>query len=117
MRAKTVLIVDDDFEVHDRLSALLRRHGIDSVSAGSATAAKAALDICRVDAILIDDGMASDDGRGALAALREVSDAPAYLLSEPQSASDADLRRAGAKGVIPKPLADAQVEQALAGMF
>lgn len=89
--------MDEDFEVHDKLSAMLRRHGIDSISAGSMTGAKAALDLCRVDAMLIDTTLGAQSGADVAAELKRLCKAPAMLLD--------------------KPLAEAKVEAALSRLF
>ncbi len=106
MRARTVLIVDDDFAVHGAISRALEPHGVDTVSAGSLAAAKAALGLCRVDALLIDTVLGPDNGWNALSELRTATTAPAALLSAAEVDDDVreDARRLGAAEVLPKPV-------------
>lgn len=105
MRPKTVLVLDDDFSVHAQISRLLEPHGVQTVSAGSAAAAKAAVGLCRVDAMIIDTVLGSENGWEALRELRRATTAPAAVLSCAEVDDDvrADARRLGAEAVISKP--------------
>ena len=119
MRSKTVLIIDDDFTVHDRISSVLMRAGIDTVSAGNTTAAKAALDLCTIDAILVDTMLGREDGWNVLCELRRFSKAPALMLSDTDvgPAMETNARKLGASGVLQKPLVDAQLSAAVCALF
>lgn len=119
MKPKTVLIIDDDFSVHDGVSAVLMREGIDTVSAGSTTAAKAALELCRVDAMLVDTALGKESGFSTLLELRRHSKAPALMLSDAvvDKALESDARKCGAKGILKKPLVPEQLAKAVSALF
>lgn len=111
MRTRTVLILDDDFAVHGEISRVLEPHGVDTVSAGSLAAAKAAVGLCRIDAMLIDTALGPEDGWDALRQLRSATTAPAALLSPADVDVDVrtDARRLGAADVLAKPVNAAEL--------
>lgn len=119
MKPKTVLIIDDDFSVHDRIAATLVKVGFETVSAGNMTSAKAALDLCRVDAMLVDTVLGREDGWDALKELRRISKVPALMLAEEslsEGAADDAVRR-GARGILSKPLVDDELTAAVSALF
>ena len=70
MATQTILVVDDDPDIAEYFESFLGDHGYEVVSAGSASAALAALDTCTPDAILIDVLLPGRSGLNLLVTLR-----------------------------------------------
>ena len=92
-----VLVVEDQADARELLSALFRQHGAEVVSAGSATAALSALRRERPDVLVSDIGMPGEDGYWLIREARSLfDDLPAVALTA--YASEADRGRALAAG-------------------
>lgn len=108
--ADRVLVVDDDAEIREALSAVLRDLGFQVESAGDGVQALARLRQKPCDVILSDLHMPRLDGAELIRELRRAADAPPVVIHTGPVDPDLEriLRRAGAYRVLRKglPLAD-----------
>ena len=111
--AHTILIVEDNQADRTRLEKLLSDAGYQVSSAENGTAAIAAVQRKKPDAIFMDVNMPGMDGFAATRALRDdagTKDIPVILVtSKDQKADKAWGQMLGAKGYITKPYTDEQV--------
>jgi signal transduction histidine kinase/CheY-like chemotaxis protein len=120
----TVLVVDDDVAVRDRLARVIRGGGWRVVSAENGVAGLAELDRLQPDLILLDLVMPELDGFGFLAAIRdreELRDVPVLVLTAKDlTAEDRRRLNGGVRQVMAKSRTGSgelveQVRLALAG--
>jgi len=120
----TVLVVDDDEAVRERLTRVIRGGGWRAVSAENGVVGLAELDRLRPDLILLDLVMPELDGFGFLAAIRdreELRDVPVLVLTAKDlTAEDRRRLNGGVRQVLAKGRTDSgelvdQVRLALAG--
>lgn len=78
---KRLLVVDDDVDLCELLSRLLRAEGYGVDIAGSGSSALDAVGRHQPDLVLLDIGLANEDGREVLQALRRASDVPVVFLT------------------------------------
>ena len=93
LEGTAVLVVDDDPDTRAMLEALLRLHGADVVTAGSAADAVTALRLHVPDVIVSDIGMPDEDGYDLIRAVRHMSPehgglVPAIALTACSSSED-----------------------------
>jgi PAS domain S-box-containing protein len=106
----TVLVVDDQEDVRELLSAVLGRCGATVVAVESTAAALAALDRCRPDVLLSDIEMPGEDGYSLIRKVRQRSperggDIPAAALTAYTRPEDRlQSLRAGFHRHVPKPV-------------
>lgn len=81
MKARTVLIVDDEVQIRVLLRTTLIRAGYSVVEAGTARAALASVDIDKPDAVLLDLGLPDRDGLELLPLIRSRTNAPVLIIS------------------------------------
>jgi DNA-binding NarL/FixJ family response regulator len=100
-----VLVVDDDALFRSLARRLLLSEGLDVVGeAESVATAIAAAHELRPDAVLLDIGLPDGDGISLARELTALPWRPRVVLtsSDPQAASDRDVRASGAGAFIPK---------------
>jgi DNA-binding NarL/FixJ family response regulator len=100
-----VLVVDDDALFRSLARRLLLSEGLDVVGeAESVATAIAAAHELRPDAVLLDIGLPDGDGISLARELTALPWRPRVVLtsSDPQAASDRDIRASGAGAFIPK---------------
>jgi DNA-binding NarL/FixJ family response regulator len=115
----SVFLVDDDAGFRRLAARLLSSFGL-TVVGEAATVAEAvdAVPTLRPEAILVDVGLPDGDGCILAETLAAMSWEPRVVLtsSDPDAVSDADARRAGAYGFVPKgELPDGRTRQLLVG--
>jgi len=104
MSIPRLLVVDDDIEMQEMMTAFLRRHGFMVMTAGNRGQIVTHLDTGRIDLILLDVMLGDESGVEICAALRKERDVPIILVS----ALSADHQRmagyeVGADDYIAKP--------------
>jgi len=113
----TVLIVDDDPAFRALARRMLTTAGLRVVAeADTAAAARAAALDLQPDTALVDVGLPDGDGVTLARVLTQLPRGPRVLLtsSDPDAATQDDVRRSGARGFVPKSeLPNAQLEQLL----
>lgn len=99
-----VLVIDDDDDVREILSARLRRVGLEVVTASNGIAGLEAVARYRPTCVLLDLMMPYMDGFGFLAALRGRHDAtvPVYVVTQRDDVDQNTLRSLGAQGLVTK---------------
>ncbi len=104
----SVLLVDDDLDIRELVSAYLREHGVDAVTAGDGTAMYRALKQRQFDLILLDIMFPGDDGLTLCAQVRER--APVILLTALAEESDRVLGlELGADDYLTKPFSNREL--------
>lgn len=104
----SVLLVDDDPDIRELVSAYLREHGVDAVAAGDGTAMYRALKQRHFDLILLDIMLPGDDGLTLCAQVRER--APVILLTALAEESDRVLGlELGADDYLTKPFSNREL--------
>jgi DNA-binding NarL/FixJ family response regulator len=101
----TILVVDDDPVFRSLARRTLLAEGLNVVGeAGSVAAAMAAAHELRPDAVLVDIGLPDGDGVALARALTALPWRPRVVLtsSDPEAASEDDVRASGAGGFVPK---------------
>src|SRR5687767_11728839 len=83
-----ILVVDDDNDLRDVLSYLLRRRGYAVISAADGEAALAALKEAPVDLAVLDISMPKMDGLETCRRIRETSQIPVIMVTVRGSESD-----------------------------
>src|SRR5215218_4793969 len=78
---RRVLVVDDDEDVRELTSTLLRRAGYDVVESSNGRDALRRLYEARVDAVVLDVAMPELDGWQTLERIRDVSEVPVLMLT------------------------------------
>ena len=81
MKARKILVVDDEAQIRVLLRTTLVRAGYAVVEAGTARAALAAVDIDKPDAVLLDLGLPDRDGLELLPLIRARTAAPVLVIS------------------------------------
>jgi len=81
VKARTILIVDDEAQIRVLLRTTLVRAGYGVVEAGTARAALAAIDIDKPDIVLLDLGLPDRDGLELLPLIRSRTTAPVLVIS------------------------------------
>ncbi len=119
MRAKTILVVDDDQAMQEMLVSLLEDHSFKAASAGSA---EAALDLIRTsdyDAVISDIRMPGKDGVELLGEIREARPETPVILMTAYGSIDSAVAamKAGAFDYITKPFQRDEVMFALERAF
>ncbi len=104
MSDKTILLVEDDAEIRDLLSAFLRREGFAVETAGEARAMDAILARLRPDAMVLDIMLPGEDGLSICRRIAPRGDIPIIMLT----AKGDDIDRIvglelGADDYLPKP--------------
>lgn len=104
MSDKTILLVEDDAEIRDLLSAFLRREGFAVEGAGDARAMDAVLARLRPDALVLDIMLPGEDGLSICRRIAPRGDIPIIMLT----AKGDDIDRIvglelGADDYLPKP--------------
>lgn len=104
MSGATVLLVDDDPQLVRVLGIALRSHGHRVVSAGTADSAVKSAHSAGPDLVLLDLGLADDDGTTVIATLRAWTDIPIIIMSGRSGAADKiDALDLGADDYVVKP--------------
>lgn len=117
-RARRVLVVDDDAASCALLSAIVRQHGAEPVSAESAAVARRFVEADGAeayDAVLTDHQMPAESGNELMAWVHETDPTLSVVVvtaSQERETVAASLR-GGAAGLIDKPLVPAEVWRAL----
>jgi DNA-binding response OmpR family regulator len=111
---RRVLIVDDDRNLTNLVSTLLRSYGFEVVSAADGESALATLDSQAIDAVVLDLRMPGMDGRTVFKEMRARGHTTPVLIASAFGARPAQ-QELGAEGSIEKPfdpeaLADAVLE-------
>lgn len=116
-----VLVVDDNETNLRLLSALLETFGVRVQQVSGGSAALAALNAERFDAVLLDLNMPDMDGRALAAkcqASQKLKDLPLIAVTAAHETADlAELNRLGIVDLVAKPLAPARLYAALARIF
>lgn len=104
MAIPRLLVVDDDDEMREMLVAYLQRHGLIAIGATGEADLRAAIEVGRVDLVLLDVMLGDENGVQICARLRQDHDVPIILVS----ALSADHQRmqgyeVGADDYIAKP--------------
>lgn len=108
-RPKTILVVDDDPELRHLLSMSLSVQGYDVREAATAKEALQLATVAKFDLIVLDLGLPDMDGADLLAALREWSQTPIFILSVRGFESDkVKALELGADDYITKPFGMAE---------
>jgi len=81
VKARKILVVDDEAQIRVLLRTTLVRAGYAVVEAGTARAALAAVDIDKPDAVLLDLGLPDRDGLELLPLIRARTAAPVLVIS------------------------------------
>jgi len=104
MRAKRVLVVDDEAQMRRVLRASLMVHGYHVVEAASGEEALETLNNERCDLVLLDLNLPGIDGIDTCRAIRSTSAVPVIVVSIRDSEKDrAAALAAGADGYVAKP--------------
>lgn len=104
MKNSTVLIVDDDRDIKDLLTIMLRNQDIDSITANDGIEALEKLNNNKIDLIILDIMMPKMDGMMTCMKIRENLDIPIILLSAKIDDSDKILGLTlGADDYVSKP--------------
>src|SRR5580765_6157797 len=99
-----LLVVDDDEGVLNFLRRVLTSEGFEVTLASTISDARAAIEADRLDLVLLDLGLADDDGLELLAELRSGTDVPVIVLTGRGAEHDRVLGlRMGADDYIVKP--------------
>jgi DNA-binding response OmpR family regulator len=100
-----ILIVDDDERLCRMLRRTLEQNGLESISVTTSEAALARVALTKIDAVLLDLVLGTENGWETLRRLRESSDVPVILLTgiEVDSAVRTDAAALGAQDVFQKP--------------
>jgi two-component system OmpR family response regulator len=102
--SRHVLIVDDDGELLDLLSAFLRASGFRVSTAENGTAMMQTLNTARIDLIVLDIKMPGEDGLSLCRRLRPTSQIPIIMLTAFGSETDRVVGlEIGADDYVPKP--------------
>jgi two-component system cell cycle sensor histidine kinase/response regulator CckA len=114
-RGRHVLVAEDEADVRDVISRLLRSAGYRVTDVGDTDEAVAALRSDSIDAVVSDLVMPGGGGRRVLEAARELdSTAPILLITGmPQDALEEELLQAGARAYLVKPFGLADLVHAL----
>lgn len=121
MEKTRVLIIDDDKVLQDLLALYLKVEGFKVLKAADGRDGLQRLRDERVDLVLLDLMMPAMDGMAFVRALKETESPPRVLVLSAAGFGliDRDLRAAGVRGVVRKPVAPADlvrhVRDALAG--
>jgi CheY-like chemotaxis protein len=102
---RSVFVVDDDSSFRQLAAGLLRSWGHDVVGeAGSVAEAVEQLAQLHPEIVLVDIGLPDGDGFELIARMRLMPWQPRIWLisSDPDAATEAEARRAGAAGFVPK---------------
>lgn len=103
-KEKKVLIVEDDFEINELLSVILRKNGIVSVSAYSGTEAMLQLQNNTYDLILLDLMLPGIHGEALIHQVRNESTVPIIVISaKVDIAHKVQVLKGGADDYITKP--------------
>jgi DNA-binding response OmpR family regulator len=104
VRTPLVLVADDDADIRELVSALLKRRGYEVVEAEDGTAALRQFFAQRPDLVVLDVSMPGLDGWEALGRIREMSDVPVLMLTARAAELD-KVRglRGGADDYVTKP--------------
>lgn len=104
MKNSTVLIVDDDRDIKDLLTIMLRNQDIDSITANDGIEALEKLNNNKIDLIILDIMMPKMDGMMTCMKIRENLDIPIIILSAKIDDSDKILGLTlGADDYVSKP--------------
>lgn len=104
MKNSTVLIVDDDRDIKDLLTIMLRNQNIDSITANDGIEALEKLNNNKIDLIILDIMMPKMDGMMTCMKIRENLDIPIIILSAKIDDSDKILGLTlGADDYVSKP--------------
>jgi PAS domain S-box-containing protein len=123
LAAVRVLVVEDQADVRELLSALLRQYGAEVMTCATAVEAVSALRRERADVLISDIGMPGEDGYWLIREVRALGthlggDVPAVALTA--YASEADRERAlgaGFQAHVSKPIEPAALISAVAGVL
>jgi PAS domain S-box-containing protein len=117
----SILLVDDDADTRDLVTAVLRRCGAEVTSAESVSLAREKVSGKRPDVVVSDIAMPDQDGYALLRHLRETDDAARPIavvaltaMSDP--ASEDRLRAAGFQACVRKPLDPIEFARIIAGL-
>ncbi len=83
-----ILLVDDDAEIRQLISAYLQKHGYEVVAVGDGRAMRSALGEQDVALVLLDVMLPGDDGLTLCRELRDISNLPIILLTALSEESD-----------------------------
>ena len=83
-----ILIVDDDGEIRNLLSAYLQKNGLRVTAVGDGKAMERALVAARIDLIVLDLMLPGDDGLTLCRQLRAKSDIPVLMLTARSDETD-----------------------------
>jgi CheY-like chemotaxis protein len=113
-----VLVVDDELDARELLTALLEANGAIVEAAASASDAMAAVDRFEPDVVLSDIGMPGEDGLSFMKRLRALgSTVPAVALSAYASADDSKKALlAGFQAHLAKPVDIGALTNAITGL-
>lgn len=104
MKNSTILIVDDDRDIKDLLTIMLRNQDIDSITANDGIEALEKLNNNKIDLIILDIMMPKMDGMMTCMKIRENLDIPIIILSAKIDDSDKILGLTlGADDYVSKP--------------
>ena len=101
---KTVLIIDDDEQLHERAGEFLRLHEFTCHKLTDSRKSLETLASLQPDIVLLDVMMADDDGFSVLLKIREVSQVPVIMLTARGQDTDRIIGlELGADDYLPKP--------------
>jgi len=101
---KTVLIIDDDEQLHERAGEFLRLHGFACHKLTDSRKSLVALASLQPDIVLLDVMMADEDGFSVLLKIREISPVPVIMLTARGQDTDRIIGlELGADDYLPKP--------------
>ena len=116
---RSILIVDDDEIVCERLSGVLGRHGYRAIAVGDAEAALERASRESFDAFFVDIGLPGIDGFELMGRLREIeSIAPIVIMTADGNLSSAvTALRCGAFDFLTKPVKPSSLQLCLERLF
>jgi len=105
-----ILCIEDDGDIALAVRMVLRRSGLDVLTAGDGEEGLRAFHSSRPELVLLDIGLPVIDGWEVLRRIRDGSDVPVLLLTAHEIEVDRERwRRAGANGCLIKPFSNADL--------
>lgn len=116
---KTILVVNNEPLEQNILNRVIKRCGYDSISASSGQEAAAALDQNKVDLVISQKELPSEQALSVLVTVKDKCfSTPVLLISDAKKESDEEaLISAGADGVITKPFMNIEIERKLKALL
>lgn len=117
-RPTQILVVDDDEQLRDLLTLILRAEGYGVRTAGDIATAKAEIERGDIDMVVLDVGLGSADGREVLVEMRRQSQVPVIMISADSRPEDRILGlRLGADDFLGKPFSPLELVARVESVF